>query len=98
MEAASYTVARVRVEGMEVIRLYDQGHDTEVLILPSFGNNAYSMKVKGQQIMWSPYRTLAEWKAKPAQAANPFLAPPADLFAVNQPASAVQESVPCRMS
>lgn len=75
LEAANYTAERIRVEGTDVIRLYDQQQDTEVLILPSFGNNAYSMIVRGQQIMWSPYQTLADWKAKPAQAANPFLAP-----------------------
>jgi aldose 1-epimerase len=39
------------------------------------GNNAYSMTVNGQQIFWSPYKTIAEWKAKPAQIGNPFLAP-----------------------
>jgi aldose 1-epimerase len=73
--AATYTAQRVRVEGMDVIRLYDAAKETEVLILPSFGNNAYSLKVKGQQIMWSPYSTLAEWKEKPTQLGNPFLAP-----------------------
>lgn len=75
LEAANYTSQRVQVEGNEVIHLHDAAHDTEVLIIPSFGNNAYSMKVKGHEIMWSPYKTFAEWKAKPAQRGNPFLAP-----------------------
>jgi aldose 1-epimerase len=75
LAAANYTAERVRIEDNEVIRLHDQKHDTEVLILPSFGNNAFSMKVKGQQILWSPYASLTEWKAKPVQAGNPLLAP-----------------------
>lgn len=75
VSAADYTAERIRVESEDVIRLYDAKHDTEVLILPSFGNNSYSMKVKGQQILWSPYKTLAEWKEKPTQLGNPFLAP-----------------------
>jgi aldose 1-epimerase len=75
MPAANYTAERVTVEGTPVIRLADAARKTEVLIAPSMGNNAYSMTVNGQQIFWSPYKTIAEWKAKPAQIGNPFLAP-----------------------
>lgn len=75
LQAANYTAQRVNVEGREVIRLGDAARDTQVLIIPSLGNNAYSMRVKGHEIMWSPYQTIAEWEAKPAQRGNPFLAP-----------------------
>jgi aldose 1-epimerase len=47
----------------------------EVSIVPSLGNNSYQMKVKGHDVFWSPYPTLAELRAKPAHAGNPFLAP-----------------------
>jgi aldose 1-epimerase len=73
--AANYSAERVIVEGNEVIRLVDTARQTEVKIIPGFGNNLYEMSVKGHNVMWSPYRTLTEWKQKPAQAGNPFLAP-----------------------
>ncbi|MBK5293294.1 MAG: aldose 1-epimerase [Acidobacteriia bacterium] len=74
-EAANYTADRTTVEGMAVVRLADTATGTEVWIAPSMGNNAYQMKVKGTPIFWSPYKTLAEWKAKPVQLGNPLLAP-----------------------
>jgi len=74
-EAADYSATRITVEGTEVIVLRDEPRQTEVRIAPTIGNNAYEMKVRGQPIFWSPYETLAEWKAKPAQIGNPFLAP-----------------------
>jgi aldose 1-epimerase len=73
--AANYTAGRATVDGVEVIRLLDAARDIEVLIAPSMGNNAYSMKVNGQQVLWSPYKTLAEWRAKPTLLGVPFLAP-----------------------
>ncbi|HUS06611.1 MAG TPA: aldose 1-epimerase [Bryobacteraceae bacterium] len=73
--AANYTAEKAIVDGIEVIRLTDQSHKTEVSVAPSLGNNAYEMKVNGKQIFWSPYKTLKELQAKPAQAGNPFLWP-----------------------
>jgi aldose 1-epimerase len=73
--AADYTASRVTVDSTEVIRLTDAAHKIEVSIVPSIGNTAYEFKVNGQNIMWSPYKSLAEWKAKPVQIANPLLAP-----------------------
>lgn len=74
-QAAPYTAVRLTRDGMEVIRLYDAGSQTEVLIAPSLGNNSYEMRVKGKRVFWSPYQTLGELKAKPTFAGNPFLAP-----------------------
>lgn len=74
-QAAPYTAERVTRDGMEVIRLYDAGSQTEVLIAPSLGNNSYEMRVKGKRVFWSPYQTPGELKAKPTFAGNPFLAP-----------------------
>ncbi|MBM3793521.1 MAG: aldose 1-epimerase [Acidobacteria bacterium] len=73
--ATNYIAERITVEGFDVIRLADAATQTEVRIAPGMGNNAYSMKVKGHDVMWSSYQTLAQWKAKPALLGNPFLAP-----------------------
>lgn len=73
--AANYTATKAAVDSTEVIRLTDAAHRMEVSIVPSIGNTAYEVKVNGQNIMWSPYTSLAEWKAKPVQIANPLLAP-----------------------
>ncbi len=75
MTAAPYTAERTTRDGIEVIRLYHRDTRTEVLVAPSLGNNAYAMSVNGKPIFWSPYGTVGELKAKPAQAGNPFLAP-----------------------
>jgi aldose 1-epimerase len=73
--AADYTARKTMEDSIEVIRLGDAARRIEVRVAPSIGNNAYSIEVNGQEILWSPYRTLAELKAKPAMAGNPFLAP-----------------------
>ena len=83
-QGADYRAERVQVEGAEVIRLADEARRIEVKIAPWMGNNAYEMKVGGQSILWAPFATLAEWKSKPAQAGNPFLAPWANR--IDQPA------------
>ncbi|MEZ5352662.1 MAG: aldose 1-epimerase [Bryobacteraceae bacterium] len=75
LQAANYTAERTTVEGVDVIHLADAGAQTEVWIAPGFGNNAYSMKVKGQEIFWRPAAGLRDWMAKPAQGGNPLLHP-----------------------
>ncbi len=74
-QAANYTATRATVDGIEVIRLADAARETEVAIAPSMGNNAYQMKVRGKPVFWFPHASLAEWRAKPGQVGNPFLAP-----------------------
>lgn len=71
----NYTAERQIVDSTEVVYLADIKSRTEVWIAPSIGNNAYEMKVNGQRVLWFPYASLAEWKAKPIQVGNPFLAP-----------------------
>ncbi|HYZ86267.1 MAG TPA: aldose 1-epimerase, partial [Bryobacteraceae bacterium] len=73
--AENYTARRITVDGFEVIELGDQARKTTVRIVPAIGNNAYEMKVNGTDLFWTPYKTLAEWKAKPTLLGNPFLAP-----------------------
>lgn len=75
MNAANYTAEKLTVEGFPVVRLADAASQTEVSVVPSIGNNAYEMKVNGKPVLWSPYSTLAELKAKPTLQGVPFLAP-----------------------
>jgi aldose 1-epimerase len=73
--AGNYSAEQIRVDGIEVVRLTDRAHNTEVSVVPSIGNNAYEMNVGGKNIFWSPYQSLKELKDKPVQLGNPFLAP-----------------------
>jgi aldose 1-epimerase len=74
-QAGRYTAERLTRDGIEVVRLYDSGTQTEVLIAPSVGNNSYEMTVKGKRVFWSPVKGAGEFKAKRAFAGNPFLEP-----------------------
>jgi aldose 1-epimerase len=74
-ESAPYTAERVTRDGIDVVRLYDAGSKTEVLIAPSYGNNSYQMTVNGKPVFWEPAPSIAALKAKPNFGGNPFLAP-----------------------
>lgn len=73
--AANYQAETATQDGIEVVRLIDAPHKTEVSIVPSIGNNAYEMKVNGKNVFWTPYKSLADFKSKPVLLGNPFLAP-----------------------
>ncbi|WP_180540587.1 aldose 1-epimerase [Nevskia soli] len=73
--AANYQAQTSQQDGIDIVRLTDTAHHTEVLIVPSFGNNAYSMKVNGHEILYLPARSLTDWKAKPDFGGVPFLWP-----------------------
>lgn len=75
MSYAQVSVQQTTVDGIEVVRLIDAANHLEVSIVPSIGNMAYDMKVKGQAVLWSPYKTLGEQKTKPQLLGVPFLAP-----------------------
>jgi aldose 1-epimerase len=59
----------------DVIVLRDAKHDTSVSIIPSVGNIAFEMKVKGHDILRWPYASVEEFKAKPAMLGIPFMGP-----------------------
>ena len=59
----------------EVIELHDAKHQTTVSILPSHGNLAFELKVKGQNVLRWPYASLDEFKKRPGLNGNPLLAP-----------------------
>src|SRR5580765_7774738 len=59
----------------DVVQLEDTKSQTVVSIVPSVGNIAFSMKVKGQDVLRWPYASVEEFKAKPALSGIPFLGP-----------------------
>jgi aldose 1-epimerase len=74
-EAANYSAKKSTADGVEIVQLADRAHATEVSIVPSVGNIAYAMTVHGKNILWSPFKSLAEMKATPALCGVPFLEP-----------------------
>src|ERR1700704_7164715 len=62
----------------DVVRLQDARTQTIVSILPSVGNIAFEMTVKGQNILYWPYGSIEEFKARPGLSGIPFLGPWAD--------------------
>jgi aldose 1-epimerase len=63
----------------DVVQLEDTGHQTVVSIVPSVGNQAIEMYVKGHNVFRWTYASVADFKAKPGMAGVPFLAPWADM-------------------
>lgn len=74
-QAGNYSAQKAVVDGIEVVRLGDAAHKTEVTIAPSIGNMAYEMKVNGKNLLWFPFSGPGELKAKLVPCAIPFLAP-----------------------
>ncbi len=74
-QAANYSARKTMVDRVEVVQLADAANHTEVSIAPSIGNMAYEIKVAGNNILWFPYQSPAELKAKPQFCGIPFLAP-----------------------
>ena len=59
----------------DVVQLEDTKTRTVVSIVPSVGNNAYSMTVNGQGVIRWPYASVEDFKAAPGLSGIPFLAP-----------------------
>ena len=74
-EAANYSARKSAADGIEIVQLADRDHATEVSIVPSIGNIAYAMTVHGKNVLFSPFKMLAEMKSNPALCGVPFLAP-----------------------
>jgi aldose 1-epimerase len=75
MSQPNYSVRKLTVDGIDIVRLTDSAHKTEVSIAPSIGNNAYDMQVNGKPVFWSPYASIADVQKKPTFFGSPFLAP-----------------------
>jgi aldose 1-epimerase len=59
----------------DVVQLEDTKNQTVVSIIPSVGNIAFEMKVKGINVLRWPYASVEDFKARPGLSAIPFLAP-----------------------
>src|SRR5688572_11725689 len=58
-----------------VVTLTDRGTDTVVSVVPSVGNIATEMRVKGHNVLRFPHASLAEFKARPGATGIPFMGP-----------------------
>ena len=59
----------------ELVQLRDGTADVAVAVVPSVGNIAVSMTVKGHEVLRWPFASVAEFKARPSLSGIPFLAP-----------------------
>jgi aldose 1-epimerase len=59
----------------DVIQLEDAKHQTTISIVPSVGNIAFEMKVKGHNVLRWPYASVDAFKAKPGMFGIPFMGP-----------------------
>src|ERR1051325_4900944 len=60
----------------DVIRLEDTARQTSVSVMPSRGNTAFQMKVKGKDVLRFPYASLEEYlKGARGMSGIPFLGP-----------------------
>ena len=59
----------------DIVQLQDTTAQTVVSIVPSVGNVAFEMKVKGQNVLRWPYASVDEFRARPALSGIPFLGP-----------------------
>jgi aldose 1-epimerase len=71
---AAFGQYSVRQEG-DIIRLEDARSQTVVSVMPSRGNNAFEMKVKGNNVLQFPFASAAEFKSRGSFSGIPFLAP-----------------------
>ena len=69
--SAQYAARR---EG-DIVRLEDRASQTVVSIVPSVGNIAFSMTVKGHEILHWPFASVEEFRRKPAMSGIPFVGP-----------------------
>ena len=63
-----------RSEG-EVVHLEDSAHQIRVSIVPSVGNVAFEMQVKGENVLRFPYADIAAFRSRPGLNGIPFLGP-----------------------
>jgi len=59
----------------DVVQLEDTKAQTTVSILPSVGDIAFEMNVKGQNVLHWPFPSTDAFKAKPSMAGIPFVGP-----------------------
>src|SRR5688572_32563753 len=62
----------------DTVRLTDRTSDVVVSIMPSVGNIAFEMRVKGQNVLRFPHKTIADFKAQPNATGIPCMGPRAN--------------------
>ena len=62
----------------DVVQLEDTRNQTVVSVMPSIGNQAFEMKVKGHNVLRWTYASVADFRSRPSSSGIPFLAPWAD--------------------
>jgi aldose 1-epimerase len=59
----------------DVVQLEDAASRTAVSVALKVGNIAFELKVNGTNVLWWPFSSIDEFRAKPAMSAIPFLGP-----------------------
>ena len=74
---AAATDRRYRVERSgDIVRLEETSSNTTVSICTTFGNNAFAIRANGVDVLWRPYDSLDDFKARgQGRGGTPFLAP-----------------------
>jgi aldose 1-epimerase len=70
-DAQRYTAVR---DG-DIVRLTDRSTDTIVSVMPSVGNIAFEMLVKGHNVLRFPHASLDDFRARPNATGIPFMGP-----------------------
>ena len=63
------------VQHDDVVTLADRETDTVVTVVPSVGNIATEMRVKGHNVLRYPHASLAEFRERPGATGIPFMGP-----------------------
>jgi aldose 1-epimerase len=75
MRARTYAADQIHENGIPIVRLTDDAHGIQVSLVPSIGNRAYEMLVRGENILHSPLDSPAALKGNKHLSGIPFLAP-----------------------
>jgi aldose 1-epimerase len=77
VRGAAATDRRYRAERSgDVVRLEDTSSNITVSICPGFGNNAFAICANGVEVLWRPFDSLEDFKARgQGRGGIPFLAP-----------------------
>ncbi|HEY3824465.1 MAG TPA: aldose 1-epimerase [Bryobacteraceae bacterium] len=75
MADRAYAAVQSDDHGIPVIRLTDALHAIEVSIVPSVGNRAYEMRVRGKNFLYFPHENPSEINPERHLSGIPFLAP-----------------------
>ncbi len=74
LASPAYAQYSARRDG-EVVHLEDSAHQIRVSVVPSVGNVAFEMRVKGENVLYFPYADIAAFRSQPRVSGIPFLGP-----------------------